>query len=158
MGLLPLIVIGVILCVPIVIFILFSAYDCCTNTLTNCIDEYKSYYSQLKLNWSNRPNNIIKTKYGNFDKTSNNFGSECTICMTENTKNLRTLPCKHVFHKRCITTWIKKEIRENHNPSCPICRTEIFDYVELSKIKGTYVPNYSFSINYSSDSDSYDGY
>ena len=70
-GLLLLIVFGVILCGPIIIVILFSACNCCTNTLKNCIDEYKSYYSQLKVYLSNRPNNIIKAKYANFDKTSN---------------------------------------------------------------------------------------
>mgnify|MGYP001479244092 CR=1 FL=1 len=59
---------------------------------------------------------------------------ECSICLDEieeiepgeNTylvenitkkyKNAKSLNCGHIYHKKCIDSWIKK------NPSCPYCR------------------------------------
>ena len=59
---------------------------------------------------------------------------ECSICLEEieeiepgeNTylvenitkkyKNAKSLNCGHIYHKKCIDSWIKK------NPSCPYCR------------------------------------
>jgi len=43
---------------------------------------------------------------------------DCVICLEEfkNGDVVITLPCFHLFHKQCITDWLK---REN---SCPICK------------------------------------
>ncbi len=48
--------------------------------------------------------------------------SVCSICLENYKKNefYRTLCCKHVFHKKCIDHWIKKD-----HLNCPMCRTEI---------------------------------
>ena len=61
--------------------------------------------------------------------TSNHDGSlkdgcaeECTICLCAFSAGdkVKTLPCKHHFHSRCLRTWL------NHKESiqCPICRSE----------------------------------
>ncbi|KAJ3047338.1 hypothetical protein HDU79_005403 [Rhizoclosmatium sp. JEL0117] len=47
----------------------------------------------------------------------------CAICV-ENFDNdsddpAKALPCKHIFHKKCITPWLKL-----HN-TCPFCRWEL---------------------------------
>ena len=44
--------------------------------------------------------------------------STCTICLDDvfNTP----LPCGHVFHNKCIHTWLE------HNKTCPNCRMELY--------------------------------
>ena len=46
---------------------------------------------------------------------------ECTICMDsfDASAVVTQLPCKHMFHKKCILRWL-----DSHN-SCPLCRSEL---------------------------------
>ncbi|KAK7462655.1 hypothetical protein BaRGS_00038306 [Batillaria attramentaria] len=46
---------------------------------------------------------------------------QCQICLVdfEVGDSLRSIPCKHDFHKGCIDEWLKR------NATCPICRQEI---------------------------------
>ena len=47
---------------------------------------------------------------------------ECAICLEEiKDKKLIVLKCNHIFHKKCINTWLKK------NETCP-CRTYLKEY------------------------------
>lgn len=46
----------------------------------------------------------------------------CVICQIEYARGEKriTLPCKHVYHAGCATTWL------SINKACPICYTEVF--------------------------------
>ena len=44
---------------------------------------------------------------------------QCCICMDTNAGDVRTLPCMHVFHVRCIDEWLAQ------NGTCPICKTKV---------------------------------
>ena len=51
--------------------------------------------------------------------------SVCSICLDpiEEGEMEQTLnPCKHRFHFRCITNWLKTRYL---NPTCPVCRTKV---------------------------------
>ena len=50
-------------------------------------------------------------------------GTQCVICLDHFSSHtlLRGLPCRHVFHDKCILTWL---LRENH--FCPVCRWPSF--------------------------------
>ena len=52
---------------------------------------------------------------------------ECSICLSSATRNVRTLPCGHTFHVKCINRW-----KRTGNTTCPVCRKE-FD-VPIYKI------------------------
>lgn len=47
--------------------------------------------------------------------------TDCTICFTEMDKETEDLEdcgtCKKYFHVICINAW------KNHNPTCPLCRS-----------------------------------
>lgn len=51
-----------------------------------------------------------------------NCNELCSVCMCnyEVGEPMKALPCEHVFHKGCITTWL-----ENHSQSCPLCNAKV---------------------------------
>ena len=56
----------------------------------------------------------------------------CTICTFPIRGGSVTLkPCKHRFHRRCISRWVKP----HSNSTCPNCRADI-DPDQLSKLRG----------------------
>jgi hypothetical protein len=59
----------------------------------------------------------------------NNDEPECTICFDKFVKNerYRELPCKHMFHKRCVDRWFDKSV------NCPMCRQDIRDMLARSQ-------------------------
>ncbi|CAF0886511.1 unnamed protein product [Rotaria sp. Silwood1] len=48
-------------------------------------------------------------------------GVLCDICLNEYKPDdkLRTIPCLHRFHSKCIDKWLKK------NSKCPMCRSDL---------------------------------
>uniref|UniRef100_A0A914GPH0 mitogen-activated protein kinase kinase n=1 Tax=Globodera rostochiensis TaxID=31243 RepID=A0A914GPH0_GLORO len=61
---------------------------------------------------------FIFARYGHCSSDGENNGRECNICLSKNINEdeLQTLPCRHVFHEKCITPWAS-----DHN-TCPTCR------------------------------------
>ncbi|KAL6861443.1 hypothetical protein ACP4OV_017143 [Aristida adscensionis] len=61
-----------------------------------------------------------KYKSGFFSRKPNH--DDCPICMDTFGRGdiLITLPCKHEYHARCITKWLKT------NKTCPVCKYEVF--------------------------------
>jgi len=58
-------------------------------------------------------------------------GPECSICLGEYEKGDELVslnPCRHVFHKECISTWT------NHNTRCPLCNVDLVnDLLEVQE-------------------------
>lgn len=62
-------------------------------------------------------------------------GDNCPICFDEYRPPLEVLPCKHLFHRQCITLWIREKWM------CPICKELIpkafrREYLERAKEYG----------------------
>lgn len=49
--------------------------------------------------------------------------ADCSICFEkiEAGEKIYNIPCKHIFHKECMTKWI-----DRRKKSCPMCRRCIF--------------------------------
>mmetsp|Transcript_134471 Transcript_134471/g.190112 ORF Transcript_134471/g.190112 Transcript_134471/m.190112 type:complete len:124 (-) Transcript_134471:428-799(-) len=45
----------------------------------------------------------------------------CCVCLMEfeSSDVVRQLPCSHIFHKRCISAWLQR------NMECPMCRNAL---------------------------------
>ena len=50
------------------------------------------------------------------------MNDSCVICLESlnNSEELVTLNCEHIFHKDCLEPWLN-----NNNRNCPLCRTDI---------------------------------
>ncbi|KAL3069929.1 hypothetical protein niasHT_031411 [Heterodera trifolii] len=53
-----------------------------------------------------------------YEASVNEEENSCAICLDpiENGTMVKPLPCKHIFHNKCIYSWIKQHI------TCPMCR------------------------------------
>ena len=66
--------------------------------------------------------NVIQLKYPNEEN--------CSICLSSmKNKKAKFVKCKHVFHIKCINTWLK------HNATCPVCRSIVCDKHENDDLK-----------------------
>ncbi|KAL4218705.1 E3 ubiquitin-protein ligase rnf38 [Mactra antiquata] len=54
-------------------------------------------------------------------KAGSTENESCSICISDykTADNVQILPCKHEFHKDCLSEWLKR------NGSCPVCRQDV---------------------------------
>jgi len=61
----------------------------------------------------------------------------CSICIEniENTNHIVIMPCKHIFHKKCIKPWLVQKVILGKNPHCPMCRFPFeIDFLEKNQV------------------------
>ena len=69
-------------------------------------------------------------QYKNKDKFNESFiEEECSICLGKYrvTDKIKVLPCKHIYHKKCIKEWLCQ------HDNCPLCNFDISK--EVTKMK-----------------------
>lgn len=52
---------------------------------------------------------------------------KCLICTYKIGWQRIVLPCKHIFHTKCLLTWTRHQVEENHAGTCPLCRRVYFE-------------------------------
>lgn len=69
----------------------------------------------------NRQNKLSNLDIEPFYKCKNKNEDACSICLNkiETNEYIRKLKCNHLFHKKCVDKWLKK------NQNCPMCRKTI---------------------------------
>ena len=80
---------------------------------------------------SNKYITTLNTKnHSNIDKKEK---LDCSICLEPinlekfklKKNDLVFLECGHVYHKDCLQSWVKSQIKNIDKPNCPMCRTMI---------------------------------
>ena len=82
----------------------------------------------------NSMNQVCPACSGSGDVTFETYGDgivgidcECVVC-TEPVAaggDAMGLPCRHVFHRKCLEQWLATRTETNQTPNCPTCRTEL---------------------------------
>ena len=75
---------------------------------------------------------IAKDYIGDFENTS------CCVCLDDydNGDKLIILPCKHMFHSRCIKPWLTER-----QATCPLCKASVFDALHEEDNNASEEPN-----------------
>lgn len=145
---------------PLLLSALACVIVCFINIYYELIKKYIDYKWKYKL-WvesKNAPifNGTLSSKYittlntNNHSKIDKKEKLDCSICLEPihlekfklKKNDLVFLECGHVYHKKCLQSWIKSQIKNIDKPNCPMCRTMIVDYCKK---------DYTV-INYDSDS------
>ena len=89
-----------------------------THILFYCSPISDNFYTTNSLNpkWQN-----WATKY---PKMAVLEKTECAICF-ENCKFVKTFPCLHEFCAACCDTWVKRQIENMMDVSCPKCKSSV---------------------------------
>ena len=94
----------------------------------------------------------IVLQYSKIDKKEK---LDCSICIEPihlekfklKKNDLVFLECGHVYHKKCLQSWVKSQIKNIDKPNCPMCRTMIVDYSKKDYIN--YDSDHSINSDYS---------
>ena len=88
--------------------------------MADCRRKFVLYTDDTILGLYYRDFNIGTTTKRKLDRMVS-LNKECYICLQNFTrnKNVRQLPCEHIFCEECLKPWLKK------NSICPICKYEL---------------------------------
>ncbi|KAH7217052.1 hypothetical protein BKA60DRAFT_571050 [Fusarium oxysporum] len=89
------------------------------------LESLQRYFTMPNL--SNRSPNVTDRNARQADERTSPACSICTEDFIEG-KNLRKLPCGHLFHPQCIDPWLIGRSR-----TCPLCRVDLTTLINLTK-------------------------
>ena len=152
----------------ILLFIVMMCINSC-NLYDFLCEKCKKYKNKFKV-WvesKNAPifNGILSAKYittlntNNHSKIDKKEQLDCSICLEPiqlekfklKKNDLVFLECGHVYHKECLQSWVKAQIKNIDKPNSPLCRTIIVNYSKKNYIN--YDSDYSVNSDYSYGSD-----
>jgi len=90
------------------------------------IERFKRYLNNTEIIVNNKLSNKYIKKLNTENKDSC-IDTTCSICLENVNNDGLTLGCKHHFHKGCLQEWVKQQILDWNNPSCPTCRTVVIE-------------------------------
>jgi len=73
--------------------------------------------------------------YTHLGDKDGNPSSVCTICIEEfkdGKSNVSITPCQHVFHYKCLSNWLMKNVL---NPKCPNCNHNLLEDMKTDCLK-----------------------
>ena len=124
---------------PIILGGLVILLVCLREFICSIIESVKDKIERVKKYLNNTEiivNNKLSNKYIKKLNTKNKdscIDTTCTICLDNVSNDGVTLNCKHNFHKGCLQEWVKHQILDINNPSCPTCRTVVIEMPVIEK-------------------------
>jgi|SRR5690606_22465803 len=107
---------------PFELYKLFSNNNIPIDDYTAIKLVYKDKSEYIYVPESQCYNNNVKHLYSLIKCKFSLKKKECPICLNlikNDCFKIRTVECKHTFHKKCLNRWIKQ------NENCPLCRTKL---------------------------------
>ena len=151
-------------------FLLVLYYKCISLPYKNTFKKFK-YKLCLYLKSNNVPiknNKLTKTYIEKLNKKNKittvkhleQITNTCSICMepinsSQYNKNNKViyLDCNHFYHTNCLNNWVETKITQGDKPTCPMCRQDIINQIDMEKInKSNHVDYIEINISYDSDS------
>ena len=152
----PLLLVGLAFIICIIVKLYDELYKKCKN--------YQWKYDVWKES-KNAPifNGTLSSKYittlntKNHSKIDKKEQLDCSICIEPinlekfklKKNDLVFLKCGHVYHKDCLQSWVKAQIKNIDKPNCPMCRTMIIDYCKKDYTFTNYDSDHSVNSDYS---------
>ena len=150
---------------PLLLVVVAFVIICFSNLYYELVKKCKSYMWKYEV-WNsskNEPifNGKLSAKYittlntKNHSKIDKKEQLDCSICIEPihlekfklKKNDLVFLECGHVYHKDCLQSWVKSQIKNIDKPNCPMCRKMIVDYCKKDYI------NYDSDSSYGSEWD-----
>jgi hypothetical protein len=101
--------------------------DSIQNLFDNIIDQYNDTFEDVKVTLTNEQFSKLKIQTIDDNMLKEYENKDCNICIESYKKDdkITILPCNHIFHDTCIENWLC-----NEKVTCPICRTDIREYLD----------------------------
>ena len=131
---------GVLMCIFIVIA---DYFKCCFGVYrqNNISENYINKEKKKKKKILNKKFIIKDMEYysnaNTIEEENKKFTSICSICIenVEDTNHIIIMPCKHIFHKKCIQPWLTQKVKLGKKPECPMCRFPFeIDFLEENQV------------------------
>jgi len=93
------------------------------------LESFLSLMEQLHLNHEESQQGLPKEMIDKIKRMKMGRScQECTVCSEgfKKGEKIRKLPCKHIFHDKCILPWFE------HKSTCPNCRFDLLEYYQES--------------------------
>ena len=139
--------IDILVCSGLVIFLILYIMMFCYKIANNGSNDHYLIENRLinkRIIYSHINSGIISTTKTNNMNINIYSNDTCSICLSNINLNesVRTLPCNHYYHKKCIDPWIFT------NYTCPLCKLHLIDNI----VNGNIIYNtQSYSNIYSDD-------
>lgn len=95
------------------------------NVLLHVFDEEREYINQNNEGQAQQVVDLLEKLQSDYLPSDSTTG--CSICLEEFCTNsdLISTKCSHIFHEKCMVSWIQKCIDRSLIYSCPLCRCQI---------------------------------
>ena len=152
---------------PVIIAVIGFMFVCFSDIRDELYKKCKNYKWKYDV-WvesKNAPifNGTLSSKYittlntNNHSKIDKKEQLDCSICLEPinlekfklKKNDLVFLECGHVYHKGCLQSWVKSQIKNIDKPNCPMCRTMIVDYFKKEYTFTNYDSDNSVNSDYS---------